>query len=307
MKVIKYRKREEAIEMKEKEQIEQLKERIAILEETVEQQQKIIEKQEEIIRELREQINKDSHNSSKPPSSDGYEKPSPKSLRKKTGKKPGGQKGHQGSHLRVPEKVDEVVQHMPQGCEGCPGYEHCRKEAKVKETRYIIDIVVKVKTVAHETMEVKSCPLHGDTQKGRFPEGIRARVQYGNQLQALAAALVTEGAVSIKRTHEILGNVFKIPISTGCIVGRVHRCAQKLTEAVEYISKKVADSRVGHFDETGGRVAGKLWWVHNASTSKYTYLSIAPKRGYEGMKAGGVLNRFHGVAVHDCWSPYWKY
>ncbi len=107
--------------MNEKEQIEQLKERIAILEETVEQQQKIIEKQAELIRELREQINRDSHNSSKPPSSDGYQKPSPKSLRKKTVKKPGGQKGHHGSHLSVPEKVDEVIQHMPQGCEGCPG------------------------------------------------------------------------------------------------------------------------------------------------------------------------------------------
>ncbi len=294
--------------MKEKEeQIEQLKEKIAILEETVEQQQKIIEKQAELIRELKEQINKDSHNSSKPPSSDGYEKPSPKSLRKKTGKKPGGQKGHQGSHLSVPEKVDEVVQHMPEGCEGCPKYEQCRKEAEVKETRYVIDVVVKVRTVAHETMEVLTCPKHGDTRKGKFPEGIRARVQYGNQLQALATALVTEGAVSVKRTHEILGNVFKIPISTGCIVGIVHRCAQKLTEAVEYINKKVAESRVGHFDETGGRVGGKLWWVHNASTREYTHLSIAPKRGYAGMEAGGVLSRFHGVAVHDCWSPYWKY
>ncbi len=94
--------------------------------------------------------------------------------------------------------------------------------------------MVKVKTVAHETMEVLSCPLHGDTRKGRFPEEVRARVQYGNQLQAMAAALVTEGSVSIKRTHEILGNVLQISISTGCIAGIVHRCAQKLTEAVEY-------------------------------------------------------------------------
>ncbi len=84
---------------------------------------------------MKEQINKDSHNSSKPPSSDGYEKPSPKSLRKKTGKQPGGQKGHRGSQLSVPEKVDEVVQHMPQGCEGCAKYEQCRKKAEVKETR----------------------------------------------------------------------------------------------------------------------------------------------------------------------------
>ncbi len=140
--------------MKEKEQIEQLKEKIANLEETVKQQQKIIEKQEQLIRELREQINKNSHNSSKPPSSDGCQKPSPRSLRKKTGKKPGGQKGHSGSHLSVPEKVDEVVQHMPKGCEGCPGYEQCRKEAKVKEIRYVIDVVVKVRTVAHERMEI---------------------------------------------------------------------------------------------------------------------------------------------------------
>ncbi|MDE5718204.1 MAG: hypothetical protein K2I53_11455 [Lachnospiraceae bacterium] len=65
------------------------------------------------IQELKEQLNKNSKNSSKPPSSDGFKKPTPKSLRKSSGKKAGGQDGHQGTHLAVISDPDEIVKHMP--------------------------------------------------------------------------------------------------------------------------------------------------------------------------------------------------
>ena len=62
-----------------------------------------------------------------------------------------------------------------------------------------------------------------------------------------------------------------------------------------------------HCDETGTRVDGKTWWVHNASDVDSTFLSISKKRGQVGMDEAGILPNFKGIIVHDCWGSYWKY
>jgi transposase len=132
-------------------------------------------------------------------------------------------------------------------------------------------------------------------------------VQYGENLQALAVALNTIGAVSVNRTHEILSGIFNIPLSTGTIINMVSNCANTLDGINENIRSKLTEAEVINCDETGTRVDGKTVWVHNASNSEYTYLTINDKRGQEGMDSAGVLPEFKGIAVHDCWAPYWKY
>ncbi len=259
------------------------------------------------IKELREQLNKNSQNSSKPPSSDGFKKPAPKSLRKPSGKKAGGQNGHQGAHLAVTAAPNETIKHMPSACEGCPNYQMCKGTACIAEKRHVIDAVVNVNVTEHQTLEIPVCMLHGDTRKGSFPSDVKASVQYGKNLQALSVALNTVGAVSIKRTHEILSGVFNIPISTGTISSMVKRCADGLKDTVDKIRQKMKDSALGHFDETGTRVDKKLWWVHNASNCEYTCLDISTKRGFKGMEECGVLTEFKGIAMHDCWASYWNY
>lgn len=259
------------------------------------------------IQELKEQLNKNSKNSSKPPSSDGFKKPAPKSLRKSAGKKAGGQDGHQGTHLAVISDPDEIVKHMPPACEDCPHYKMCRGTACIAERRHVIDAVVTVNVTEHQLLEIPICMLHGDTRKGAFPTNVKAAVQYGENLQALSVALNTVGAVSVKRTHEILSGVFNIPIATGTISNMVKRCADAVSETVNRIKQKVTESGLGHFDETGTRVDKKLWWVHDASNCEFTYLDISPKRGYLGMEQCGVLPSFHGIAMHDCWASYWNY
>ena len=149
--------------------------------------------------------------------------------------------------------------------------------------------------------------LHGDTRKGSFPNDVKATVQYGENLQALSVALNTVGAVSVRRTPEILSGVFNIPLATGTISNMVKRCADAVSETVNRIKQKVSGSGLGHFDETGTRVDKKLWWVHDASNCEFTYLDISPKRGYLGMEQCGVLPLFHGIAMHDCWASYWSY
>ena len=110
---------------------------------------------------------------------------------------------------------------MPSACEGCPHYKMCKGTACVAEKRHVIDAVVTVNVVEHQLLEIPICMLHGDTRKGSFPNDVKATVQYGENLQALSVALNTVGAVSVKRTHEILSGVFNIPIATGTISNMV--------------------------------------------------------------------------------------
>lgn len=262
------------------------------------------------IRELKEQLNKNSKNSSKPPSSDGLKKPAVKknrSLRESSGKKQGAQEGHDGVHLSVIAVPDHIRDHMHSDCTGCPYRASCLDKACIKETRHEVDAVVTVDVTAHNLMEVRECPLHGGVKTGEFPENIKATVQYGKNLQAMVVAFNTVGAVSINRTHEILSSVFNIPLATGTIKNMVTRCAESLKDTYERIRLKMIMLGLIHCDETGSRVDGKTCWVHVASDQDYTYLTINQKRGQTGMDAADVLPHARGIIVHDCWGSYWKY
>ena len=243
-------------------QVNSLTSTVDSLNATINAQTQLIAQLNQTIQGLKEQLNKNSKNSSKPPSSDGFKKPAQKSLRKPSGKKAGGQNGHQGTHLAVITAPDKIVKHMPSVCEGCPHYQICKGTACIAEKRHVIDAVVKVNVTEHQALELPICMLYGDTRRGAFPSDVKAAVQYGENLQLLAVALNTVGAVSIKRTHEILSGVFNIPIATGTISSMVKRCADSLSETVGKIKDKMIGSALGHFDETGTRVDKKLWCAH---------------------------------------------
>ena len=262
------------------------------------------------IKELKEQLNKNSKNSSKPPSSDGLKKQSVnknRSLRQKSGKKQGAQIGHDGTFLSVIAEPDFIEPHMHSDCEGCPYHDSCLDKACIKETRHEIDAETVVNVTAHQLVVVSNCLLHNCEKAGSFPADVKAAVQYGKNLQSMIIAFNTVGAVSINRTHEILSSVFNIPLSTGTIKNMVTRCADVLKPTYERIYHLMMKLGLIHCDETGIRVDGKTWWVHNVSDMDYTYLSIQQKRGHLGMDAIGILPFFRGIAVHDCWSSYRKY
>jgi transposase len=278
---------------------------IANLRKLIEERNQSIGELQQTVKELRAQLNLNSTNSSKPPSSD-VEKPNTKSLRTSSDKQSGGQFGHKGNHLVAPVEPTEIVHHVPAGCLDCPNYANCMDHACIGEIRQVIDAIVSVKVTAHQSLLLE-CPLHGEQKKGEFPDDIKATVQYGENLQALVVSLNTIGAVSVERTHQILSSVFNIPLSPGTIINMVRRCADKLTGTKETIREKVVESKVIHCDETGTRVNGKTIWVHVASTSEETYLTVHEKRGKEGIDAGKLLPEYKGIVVHDRWASYWKY
>ncbi len=288
-------------------------EKIAELEEIIRQQAARIEslmqklaEQELLIADLQEKLNKNSHNSSKPPSSDGLAKPKPKSLRKRSGKKPGGQKGHEGSGFCLSEQVEDFVAHKPAECENCPMKGQCKSCGR-SEMRNVVDVEIITKVTGHYT-ETYMCPMRdGEIISGEFPEGVNSSIQYGKGVKALVIALNTAGMMSIHRVHEILNSLLGLPMSTGFIASAVQDFGDHISGIVEKIKGALEKADVVNCDETGTRVEGTNYWVHSACNKEYTYLSVQPKRGCAGMTEADFLPDYKGIIIHDCWSPYWNF
>ena len=154
----------------------------------------------ERINELLEQLdkkNKNSRNSSRPPSSDGYSKPAPKSLKQPSGKKPGGQKGHKGSSMKLLREPDEVREHYPSACADCPNHALC--QMRIAERRYEQDIIIRTHIIEHRQIAC-CCPRCGNNSvRGTFPAHVTATKQYGHNIISFAFALSMVGMVSIDR------------------------------------------------------------------------------------------------------------
>ena len=261
----------------------------------------------ERIAELEDRLRKTSRNSSVPPSADGLAKPPPRprSLRKKTGRKPGGQDGHPGQTLAQVAKADREERHEPGWCSRC-GTGLAGPPVTGIERRQIFDLPpVKVTVTEHQLIE-RQCGC-GHRTKGAAPEGADAPVQYGPRIAAVIIYLYIGQFLSKKRTAQALAELFGIPLSPGTVAGITARAAGKLDGFLERVRADIAASDVAGFDETGFRVAGRLHWVHCARTGKYTLLMVHPRRGRKAMETMGILPSFAGVAVHDAWAPYDTY
>jgi transposase len=259
-----------------------------------------------IINKLKEQLGMNSQNSSTPPSTDGFKKPAPKSLRKPYGENSGSQKGHNGKGLTLMKAHDETIEHYPSKCERRPHIFACTS-FDVAATRYEYDIVLETKLTCHKQMAC-SCPIQNNEKlSGTFPDSIKSSMQYGNNLRALVVTLNTSGMIALQRLHDILKATFGIPISTGAINNMIASMTEQLTPALAVIESKVTNSKVVHFDESSILVNGKNQWIHCSSTDCFTHLTVEEKRGEEGVISSGVLPYFNDTAIHDCWHAYFKF
>ena len=262
---------------------------------------------QERIAELEDRLRQTSRNSSVPPSADGLAKPPPRSrsLRKKSGRKPGGQDGHRGQTLAQVAKADREVRHEPGSCARC-GAGLAGRPVTGIERRQVFDLPpVKVKVTEHQLIE-RECGC-GHRTKGTAPQGAEAPVQYGPRIAAVIIYLYIGQFLSRKRTALALAELFGIPLSAATVAAITGRAAGKLDDFLERARGNIAASDVAGFDETGFRVAGRLHWVDCARTGEYTLLMAHPRRGRKAMEAMGILPSFAGAAVHDAWAPYDTY
>ena len=269
-----------------------------------------LEKQSEAIKELQARLSKDSHNSSKPPSSDGYRKKNvqkrTESLREKGQKPNGGQLGHEGHTLIASENPDQTTVHKVEQCE------HCNiplKEVAVDdyEERQVFDIpAIRIEVTAHRT-EIKICPECGHKNQGIFPDGVNNNVQYGNQIKTWSSYFSNQHFIPVKRTAQIFEDLFNHRISEATILKANNELSERVLPAIETVKEMLTASETLHLDESGLRVKGKLHWLHVASTDKLTHYEVNTKRGTEAMDAAGIITNFKGTATHDHWKPYFKY
>jgi transposase len=256
---------------------------------------------------LRARLGTNSGNSSKPPSSDrpGV-KPHPKSQRKSTGRKAGGQPGHLGHTLRLVDQPQEIQVHAPSHCREC-GQNLEGASTIRRERRQVVDLPPMQVWVVEHQAETKHCPGCGVETTGTFPEGVEAPAQYGPGIMTVAVYLNQQQLLPMERTCEVLGEVFGCPIAEGTLESAVARCDEQLAEAEAAIKGQVARAGIVHFDETGLNVNGKTHWLHVASTPGLTFYAAHRKRGCEALDEIGVLPGFRGTAVHDGWASYWQY
>ena len=284
------------------EQLQQQKEQLATLQEIIAAKDAQIAALTARIEELTHR--KNSGNSSKPPSSERLNKPAPKSQRTKSDRSAGGQPGHKGSGMKIDREPNEVIEHRPAQCEGCPHAGSCR--LRCCETRYEYEAIVETKLIAHKVLGCKACALTGEAARGAFPPNITGAKQYGAGVAGLAVSLLTIGYMSVDRVQKLLKSL-RIPISSGAIQDMLVKAAKLVEAPVERIRQTVTQLPVAHYDETGWRVAGKLHWLHCACNEQWRYYTVQEKRGQEGITDMGVLPNASGVAVHDFWKPYLKY
>jgi transposase len=257
------------------------------------------------IEELERRVAKDSHNSSKPPSSDGLGR-KPGKPRHTSGKPSGGQPGHEGKSLLQVQTPDTVVSHRPTHCEACQ-FDLRQEAGMVKECRQLHDFPeIRLLVQEHHVEEI-CCPACQHLTRGCFPEGVDAPVQYGPHVQALAVYLSQFQLLPMERTCEALEDLCQCHLSEGTLVNWIAEAANRLEPTIQHLKTLLIAGSLLHGDETGIRIKGLLHWVHVASTRWLTLYGWHRKRGREALEQMGIWPRFAGRAMHDRWVSYDHY
>ena len=251
------------------------------------------------IAELERRLGLNSSNSGKPPSSDGLKKPARvKSLRERSGKAPGGQKGHKGETLRQVTDPNEVVDHYPPACSMC-GVDLDPKTSIGHSARQVFDLpepqpLVVTEHRAHDCQ----CDVCGTTTRALFPDGVNAPVQYGARITAFVIYLLHYQLLPENRLAALMADLFGVKVATATIARMSRTCAERLRGFAQTVCDLVAGASVKHMDETGFRIGGKTQWLHVASTALLTFYRVCAKRG-------SLLANVSGIVVHDHWKPYY--
>ncbi len=268
----------------------------------IEKRQERIDALEREVSELKAQLNQNSQNSSRPPSSDGFNKPKPAFAKRKK-KRRGGQIGHLGKTLKRVAAPDMVVDCEPPDC--VCGNPEWRKGSEIAESRQVFELPEPCLEVI-EYRRIRRVCRCGRASCGRFPERVAAPVQYGGKVQALVSLLSVQGCLSFGKINQTFSDIYGYQLNEATCQAMVKRSAEVVP--IKEIKEQISVSEVINVDESGIKENGKLKWLHNASTAEWTYQFVHEKRGRAALSdESSVLPKFKGVAVHDCWESYFGF
>jgi len=268
-----------------------------------------VQKLEARVKELEDQLSKNSRNSSKPSSTDGFNKPAPKSLRKKSGKKAGGQKGHKGHTLKMTSTPDHTIFHEVNNCSRCQ--KDLSKQRIVEHIkRQVYDIPILQIQVTEHISEVKICTC-GCRNRAEIPDYASHYVQYGPNLKTFLTYLQDYQLLPYARSAELVEDLFEHKLSQGTLYNMRQRSYEHLEDFETDLQTFLRSANLAGFDETGFRIAESSkplsYWLHSCSTQDSVLYQVHRRRGQKAMDDIGVLPFFKGIAVHDFWKSYYKY
>lgn len=272
--------------------IQKLMDRIAALE-------RLVEQQAAKIAELEKRLNKNSSNSSKPPSGDGLSKP-PRTttLRQKGENKSGGQPGHKGETLKQTQTPDKIERHKLLICPTCSASLTSVDPIKIIK-RQVFDIPLPKIEVTEHQAEIKICLCCNKRVMATFPYGVSAPVQYGDVIQSYTVYFQQQQFIPEDRLQETFRDLFKVNLATATLSGFSESAHNELADFDNTVLSKIKIASVKHLDETGFRISGKTQWLHVASTIDLTYYHVSPRRK-------SLLEGLIGVVVHDHWKSYYQ-
>ena len=261
----------------------------------------------ERIEKLEDQIAKNSRNSGKPPSSDGFDKPAPRSLRKRSRKRSGGQPGHVGYKLEMVKQPNHIQKYKVTQCAHCQRSLKRQKAERI-EKRQVFELPKVQLEVTEHQAQVKRCTGCGKETRAEFPKGVNQAVQYGAEAKSQMVYLNHEQHIPLKRTCAVFEEFYGHRPAEGTVYTAGLEAAEFVRPVTEAIKEHLTlfEEVIGN-DETGMRIGGKLYWLQTTGTTFLTHYAYHQKRGKIAMDAINILPRFKGRVVHDDWSSYFQY
>jgi transposase len=259
---------------------------------------------EALLKEALDKLNKNSGNSSRPPSSDPFRKN--QSLRTASGKRPGGQKGHPGTTLQMREVPDSIQVHDVARCS------HCQRDLTTTvtqryERRQVYELPPLQLWVTEHRSLVKVCPRCGEVNRGVFPVEVTQPVQYGERLKALCVYLTNYQLLPYHRCAQLLKDLLGYSPSEATLADIAEGCSAALWSFERSVKEALLLQKVLSLDETGYRFCGKTGWLHVTATGDYTLYQVHSRRGIQALDHIGILPQYQGVAMHDYWKAYLEY
>ena len=257
--------------------------------------------------DLEQRLRRNSRNSSMPPSAEGFAKPPApnRAARRAAKRRPGKQPGSEGNHLAQVEHPDVVLVHAPKVCTEC-GADLSAADVVSTERRQVFDLPEMRPFVTEHQIERRRCSC-GCEVKAISPREATAPACYGAGVRALACYFAVYQHLPYDRMAKLFADAFSIEVSTGALAQMVADAGQGLSSFTDAVRDQLQRAPSVHFDETGGRVAGSLHFVHVASNALLTLLECHKRRGNVAMDEIGVIGAMSGICVHDGWTPYASY
>ena len=285
-------------------QVDQLTARVKELEAVKVENERLKKRVAELEMQLSKYENpKNSGNSSVAPSQDPYRKT--KSMRGRSNRQPGGQKGHKGSKLEMVANPDKIVEYQADHCHYCGG---SLREAPVGyQALQVFDLPeIKMEVTEHRILK-KACTCCGKISQGSFPEELSQKAQYGNRLKSLCIYLQNYQMLPYGRCGEFIEDLTGHRISCGSLSNFQRESFISLEDYEHQVKQHLLQSTYLHADETGLRFNGNNSWMHVISNKVISFFAHHLKRGKQAMNDIGLLDIYKGTLIHDRFSSYFSY